>query len=159
MKIPTQMIYKILGYSLSVPLFILWLLFCFFLSIIGFFTTRKKITINLDNVKKRETICSVLNNKNLISDQEYRFETEDVATLYDELTFKGYLFVLKPVIFLLKHTAFSDTFILFLVKKWMYVHHFQRRYKKNPNTPFYFLIKTCVLLAKYLGHFLYIFKR
>ena len=70
----------------------------------------------MQRVKQRETICSVLYKKNLLTTSEYEFETVDVASWYDELTFRGYLFVLAPVIFLLKHFSFADNFVLYIVK-------------------------------------------
>ena len=57
------------------------------------------LLIDLKKVKEKETICKVLNQKGLISDKEYNFETNEVAVLYDETTFRGYLFILKPIIF------------------------------------------------------------
>ena len=148
-------LYKILGYFITIPLFICWLLFSFVLSLIGLFLYERRIHIDLEKVKKRDTICSVLNSKKLLSDDEYAFETEDVALLYDELTFRGYLFVLSPVIFLLKHFSFTDSFVLYLVKKWMYIHKYLRQHEKRPKSFFSALMSLCVFLAFLLGQVLY----
>ena len=97
-----NILFSFIAYLLSTPLFIIWLLFCGFLALLGEFLPSKKIAIDLEKVKRKETICSVLNSKKLLSDEEYSFETQDVASLYNELIFRGYLFVLSPIIFLLK---------------------------------------------------------
>lgn len=151
-------IISFLAYIICIPLFIAWLIFCAGIATIGIFISKKHILINLDRVKKKETICQVLNTKGLISNKEYSFETDEVAPLYDELTFRGYLFVLNPIIFLLKHTDFTNTFVVFLVNKWMNIHHFQNQYKKDPNTYFSAFAKLCVVLAGNVGQVLYRFK-
>lgn len=145
----------IFAYILYTPLVILWLLLCFLISLIGMLLIKKRVIIDLDKVKNRETICSVLNKKNLITDEEYEFETVDVASLYDELTFRGYLFVLNPIIYLLKKYTFADKFILYIVKKWMHLHHFENKNNKKPKTFFSILMQTCVILAGYVGQVLY----
>ena len=111
------LIQKTIAYLITIPLFTIWLLFCFLISLIGSLLYKKRVLIDLDRVKKRETICSVLNSKKYLSDEEYEFETVEVASLYDELTFRGDLLVLAPVIFLLKHFSFADDFVFYLVKK------------------------------------------
>lgn len=148
-------LYSLLGYFIAIPLFVFWLLFCFVISLIGSLLYKKRVRIDLDRVKRRETICSVLNQKKYLSDDEYEFETVEVASLYDELTFRGYLFVLSPVIFLLKHFRFADSFVLYLVKKWMYIHKFQREHKKKLKSFFSALMSLCVLLAFFVGQVLY----
>ena len=149
------LIQKTTAYLISIPLFTIWLLFCFIISLIGSLLYKKRVHIDLDRVKKRETICSVLNSKKYLSDEEYEFETVEVASLYDELTFRGYLFVLAPVIFLLKHFNFADGFVFYLVKKWMHIHKFQRQHKKKPKSFFSALMSLCVLLAFFVGQVLY----
>jgi len=149
------LIQKTTAYLIIIPLFTIWLLFCFMISLIGSLLYKKRVHIDLDRVKKRETICSVLNSKKYLSDEEYEFETVEVASLYDELTFRGYLFVLAPVIFLLKHFSFADGFVFYLVKKWMYIHKYQRQHKKKPKSFFSVLMSLCVLLAFFVGQVLY----
>lgn len=117
--------------------------------------SKRKIDIDLQRVKQRETICSVLHKKNLLTTSEYEFETVDVASWYDELTFRGYLFVLAPVIFLLKYFSFADSFVLYVVKKWIKIHYYQKKYNTKPNTFFSFLMSFCILLANLLGQVLY----
>ena len=142
-------------YFIVVPLFIIWLLICFLISLIGLILFKKKIEINLDRVKKRETICSVLKDKKFLSEEEYEFETVDVASQYDELTFRGYLFVLKPIIFLLKNSSFTDEFVFYIVKKWMKLHEYKREQNSMPKSFFSLLMKLCVVLAGYVGQVLY----
>ena len=120
------------------------------------FLRNKKIKIDLIRVKKRDTICSELHRKKLLSDEEYEFETVEVASWYDELTFRGYLFVLAPVIFLLKNFSFADRFILYLVHKWIKIHYHQKKHKTKPKNFFALLMALCVILANYVGQVLYI---
>lgn len=148
-------IYTFFAYIITIPLFITWLLFCAILALLGSLVIKKQIAINLYEVKKRDTICGVLNHKGLLSDEEYSFETNEVAALYDKLTFDGYLFILNPIIFLLKHTNFADKFVLYLVHKWMEVHDFKKENKGELKTYFSILAKFCVSIANFVGQFLY----
>lgn len=150
-------IFKIIAYIISTPFFITWLLFCAILALLGAFLPKKNILINLKQVKQKETICKVLNNKGLINDEEYRFETNEVAILYDELTFKGYLFILKPIIIMLKYTNFLDVFISYLAFKWMEIHQYKKQHKKEAKTFFSLLSNTSVAIAQATGNFLYRF--
>jgi len=151
------LISKTIAYILTLPFLTLWLLFCFIISLIGSLLYKKRIHIDLDRVKKRETICSVLTTKKLLSKEEYEFETVQVASLYDELTFRGYLFVLAPVIFLLKHFSFADSFVLYLVHKWMHIHHHQRIHNQKPKSFFSYLMSICVLLSFFVGQVVCVF--
>ncbi len=148
----------IILYIITLPLFITWLFFCLSIGLIGFFLSKKNLKIDLDAVKKTDTICSVLNSKGLLSDEEYSFETNDVASFYDEATFSGYLFVLNPIIYLLKTTNFADSFVLFVVNKWMLIHHYEIKHKNKPNTFFSNLAKSCIAIAGYIGQVSYRFK-
>ena len=148
-------IYSVLSYVISVPLFIIWLLFCITLALLGALIPKKLILIDLDEVKRRETICRVLNNKGLLSDEEYSFETNEVAANYDELIFHGYLFILNPIIFLLKRTSFMDRFVLYLVYKWMEIHYYKKEHNHEPRTFFRALANVCVYFAGAVGQILY----
>ena len=144
-----------IAYIISVPLFIMWLLFCLILAILGTLIPKKLILINLDEVKSKDTICSVLYKKGLLSDEEYSFETNEVASNYDELIFHGYLFVLNPIIFLLKNTSFTDRFVLYLVYKWMEIHYYKKQYNHEPRTFFRAFANICVYFAGAIGQILY----
>ena len=74
--------------------------------------TQKQIPIEYEKITKVDTICSVLNGKNLLSDKEYEFEAIEVASLYDHITFLGYIFIVSPIIYLLKKSSFLDGFYL-----------------------------------------------
>lgn len=143
----------IILYLIVLPLFIIWLLFCGVIAFFGLFFHKKFIPIDFDGVKKKDTICSVLNSKGLLSDEEYAFETKDVAGLYDELIFRGYLFVLRPIIVLLKYTNFANDFILYLVHRWMEVHNYKQ--KQKTNSFFTLLFKFCVNTAGRIGQVLH----
>ncbi len=150
-----KLISKIIANMLFIPLLCIWLLFCLLIAILGALFINKKIRIDLQRVKKRDTVCSVLYEKNLLTKDQYEFETEEVASWYDELTFKGYLFILAPVIMTIKYFSFFDGIIFYLVKKWIKVHYFQKEYKSKPKTLFSLLTTISVRLANWVGQVLY----
>lgn len=148
-------IFSFFAYMITMPLILVWLLICAVIALIGLALPKKQLLINLENVKNKETICKVLNKKGLLSDEEYNFETNVVAPRYDQLTFCGYLFILNPVIYLLNNTYFADSFVLYLVHRWMEVHSFNRRCKQQTNTIFSSLVKVCVYIAHAVGQVLH----
>lgn len=148
-------LFNFFAFIITIPLFFIWLLFCAVIAIIGSLFTKKKIQINLKEVKEKETICSVLNKKGLISDEEYSFETNDVAKKYDETTFLGYLFILAPVIFLLKYTSFTDKLIVNIVYKWMDVHMYKKPMTYKANRFYTKLADICVYIASLVGQLIY----
>lgn len=150
-----KLISKIFANILFIPLLIVWLLFCLLIALLGSLFINKKIQIDLQRVIKRDTICSVLYEKNLLNKAQYEFETAEVASWYDELTFNGYLFILNPVIKTIKYFSFFDDIIYYLVKKWIEVHYYQKEYKSKPKTFFSFLTTLSVKLANWLGQILY----
>ena len=151
----TNFILSFFAYLITTPFILAWLLFCAILALIALVLPKKDILIDLDNVKQKETICKVLNNKGLISDKEYSFETNEVAILYDELTFRGYLFILRPIIITLKYTNFLDKVMTYLAFKWMEVHSFKKEYNQDAKTFFWLLSKISVAIARLVGTFLY----
>lgn len=148
---------KIIAYIIIIPLFTTWLLFCVLLALLGSILPKKDISINLNEVEEEETICKVLNRKGLMSDEDYSFEINEVAIMYDETTFKGYLFILNPIIFIFNQTNFMDNFIAFLAHKWMEIHHFEKTHKQEAKTFFSLIANTSVSIAKGTGNFLYRF--
>ena len=150
-------IFSFFAYLITTPFFIIWLLFCAVLALFALLLPKKNILIDLKKVKEKETICKVLNQKGLISDKEYNFETNEVAVLYDETTFRGYLFILKPIIFTLKYTNFLEGFLSYLAYKWMAVHTYKKEHNREAKTFFWFLSKLSVSIAKLVGNFLYRF--
>ena len=147
-------IFSFFAYLITTPFFIIWLLFCAILALFALVLPKKDILIDLKKVKEKETICKVLNKKGLISDKEYSFETNEVAVLYDETTFRGYLFILKPIIFTLKYANFLDGFLLYLAYKWMEVHTYKKEHNREAKTFFWLLSKVSVSIAKLVGTFL-----
>ncbi len=144
-----------MAYIFVSPLYMAWLTVCVVMAIIGFLLPSKRVQLAQKKVEDSQTVCKVLNQKNLISESEYQFETEKVAAHYDELTFKGYLFVLGPLIFLLKSTSHFDSFVLFLVKRWMAVHRFLFFNEDKPRRLYLFLTHFCVGIAFRVGVLLF----
>jgi len=150
-----KLISKIIANILFIPLLFIWLLFCLLIAILGALFINKKIQIDLQRVRKRDTICSVLYEKNLLSKDQYEFETVEVASWYDELTFDGYLFILAPVIKTIKNFSFFDGIIYYLVKKWIKVHYYQKEHESKPKTFFSYLTIISVRLSNWVGQVLY----
>jgi hypothetical protein len=150
-----NLILAVFAYLITIPIFVCWLLFCLVLAFFGVFVSRKQIIINLNEVHDQDTICKVLNAKGVLSDEAYNFEINIVAAKYDELTFIGYIFILNPIIFLLKRTTFMDHFIGYLVHKWMEIHYFNKEKNYKPGIAFSSIAQSCVYFAGVLGQFLH----
>ncbi len=150
---------QVLAYLFLVPLYIPWLLICLGFACFGFFFPSKRGRLDLEEVDRRTTVCKVLSQKGLITQQEYEFETQKVAAYYDEQTFSGYLFIMKPVIYALQMTTYFDSFLLFLVKKWIAVHRFMFYQIEKPKLFYIRLAAVCVALAHGVGVCLHQFKK
>ncbi len=148
----------LLAFLIFTPLYLIWLLVCAVLSFIGVFIPLSNKKLQPTMVQKRQTVCRVMNEKGLLSDHEYSFETEVVASQYDEFTFSGYLVILGPVILLLKHFAFLDSFMMALIRQWMRVHSFREDAGSGSPVPRFLvsLAAFCVGIARSFGKVLYV---
>lgn len=129
------------------PFLIIWLGVCIVFAFFGTLVPSEERQIELSEVLNVTTVCKVLNNKNLISNKEYEFETQRVAGFYSGHTFQGYLFILAPVIYFLERSNFLDSMMLWLVKRWMKVHHFILDKSCAPPKFQILLTKICVFIA------------
>jgi len=143
------------SWALFSPILIFWLFICAGLALMGRFLPRKTLPLDLNFVNQSTTVCKILNHKGLISDEEYHFEHSEVAALYDKMTFAGYLFILGPIIRLLKRVQFLDGFFVYLVKRWMRVHEHLLYNREKPVRWHLGLTYTCIGLAHNLGRFLH----
>lgn len=142
---------------LLAPVLISWLLLSCLLAIAGTFLKKEFRELESDQVKETVTVCKVLCEKSLLSPEEYNFETNQVAKMYCESTFTGYLFILAPVIHILRHSNWLDSIMLSLVHRWMRVHH-DKISKINLSTVFeHSLVKICTLIARNSGYALQFF--
>lgn len=115
----------------------------------------KKRELNSEEVKKSLTICRCLFEKNKIDESIYAFETDQVATTYNHLVFKGYGLIVSPVIFILKRFDFMDQITLYFVDRWVSVHKYYLHEKAlRPPQTHIFITKFCVLMAKSVGKLL-----
>lgn len=137
------------------PILISWLLLCALMAVMGRILPRKSLPLDLQFVDQSTTVCKILNHKGLISDEEYRFEHTQVAALYDKMTFAGYLFILSPIIRLLKRSRFLDGFFVYLVKRWMCVHEHFLFNKEKPALWHLGVTYICIGFAHNLGRFLH----
>jgi len=151
--------YNLVISILFFSLFSIWLLFASLLALVGAFLPFSAKKLDAAEVKTSDTICRALFEKGKLTEDEYAFETEKVAESYDELIFKGYSFIVAPVIWMVKNSSAIDKPMLFLVHRWMGVHHFffDNENHKSPALFDIALTKVCVLIAKGTGKSLSLF--
>lgn len=150
---------KSIAFILTIALSLIWLLFCLCIALMGSLFSKKEIQIDLEEVYQKETVCSVLHKKGFLSDEEYYFETNNVAKQYNQTTFRGYLFIVAPLIVLLQYTNFADSLIKKIVSIWMDVHHFQKSSDYTAKRAWRYLVLFCVRIAEYVGRFLTLFTK
>jgi len=158
------MISKTLKVSLFFSCYLIWLALCFALAVAGLLLPKKALPLKSKTVQESETICKTLYQKGKLSAEEYDFETHQVAETYDDLVFKGYEFIVAPVIWMLKRGKSIDSLVLFFVYRWMNVHHCILGTTETENSsqitaPKFDikLTKICVALAKGTGKSLSLF--
>ncbi len=110
--------------SLFLVFYILWLCFFSLIGLISYFVLFWKKDHESIDVTQFDTICKVLNDKNILSDEDYLFETTFVASSYSAETFMGYKLIVTPWVYFLKRHTSLDRFTLYLVCKWI---AFQKR--------------------------------
>ena len=167
------MILNFLGSVLFFSLYMLWLFVCFVLALVGFLIPVRAEVLDSKYVLESDTICKALFHKNKLTQSEYDFETTQVAEHYSDLIFRGYGFIVAPIIWTIKKFNFIDSAVLFFVYRWMNVHHrlFQtsshtankNQFRSPPfRPPPYFhiwLTAVCVKIAKGTGKSLFLFDR
>lgn len=136
--------------------YLIWILFCAGLALMGLLIPKKSKQLDSDLVKSSDTICKILNRKGLLTDEEYNFETNDVAPTYDSMTFLGYRFILGPMMRVLESTTAFDGFMVFLVKQWMLVHRHKLFNKTRPSGVYIFITIFCVSAAQSVGKVLFL---
>jgi len=157
------MIFNFAGSIFFFSLYLFWLAVSLTLALVGMLLPIKAHDLKSDSVKAADTICKVLFEKNKLTQEEYAFETDQVAESYDDLIFKGYSFIVAPVIWMLKTNNIIDYSLLFLVYRWMAVHHYKFKTENANKTqvkPANFdlmLTKCCVAIAKGTGKSLSLF--
>ncbi len=149
-----------IGFPIIIILAVTWLLLCSVLALISFFLPRQKKEIDLLEVKNKNTICRYLNERGRLTDEEYSFETENVAAHYDDITFKGYLFIVSPLLLFMKILSQFEDLMLWLVYQWIKAHkkifselNIQSFDDKVEQVPRYISIITfiCVRIAQGVG--------
>ena len=134
--------------------YLAWLALCSLLALVGCLVPGRSAGLVTDEVEQSDTICKILHAKGLLSDREYDFETHDVAPLYDQYTFLGYQFILGPMMFLLRHLSYFDSFMDFLVRRWMRVHRYFLNRAASPPQFMIFIVNICVGIAQSVGRVL-----
>lgn len=143
----------VLCWSFFLPLLLAWLMICALIALFGVILPAQREYLNTDQVEASRTVCKILHKKGLITDEEYAFEHRVVAARYDHSTFKGYLFILTPIMGLLERSQFLDKFLTYLVKAWMDVQHHWMQKGDRPARWQIYLARVCVSLAHYNGRF------
>lgn len=124
---------------------------------------RKDQKLKTNDVEDSTTICRILFERSKLTAEEYAFETEHVATAYSESAFTGYKFMAAPIIWFLLRGSFLDDSLLFLIRRWINVHHhfFENKALENKNQvpPLFHILftKGCILIAKGTGKTLCLF--
>jgi hypothetical protein len=132
---------------------------CFLLALIGIFIKEKKDEqLKTDEVQDSITICRLLFERSKLTEQEYAFETEQVATAYNASAFTGYKFMAAPIISVVKRKSFLDHSLVFLVRRWIKVHRyfFENKNQKPPRFHILFT-QSCIFIAKGTGKTLCLF--
>ncbi len=140
---------------ISSPLLLFWFLFCGGLALIGVILPTTKRAIDLEQVKIKVTVCRLLTEKGYLDAEDYRFESEEVAALYDSFTFEGYLFIFQPILLLMSKSDYFDAILFYLVKHWMQTHRQLLGYQSQIHGVKVFLANVSVKIARNLGKFLY----
>jgi len=137
---------------LFATLYLIWLCFCFLIAIFGLCFKKKKEKLSVEIVKEAETICRILVRKKKITKANYEFEATQVSQYYDENTFDGYMFIVKPVIWVLHEYKFFDEVVTFIVRRWIRVQRYKILKVGSP-APLYhrLLAEVCVKLAYGVG--------
>ena len=144
--------------ALLLGVFILWILTLLSISVFGCFFPLKRQTLQSNEVDDHDTICSTLQEKGLISEKDYNFESQVVAPLYDRYTFSGYLTIISPLLFVMKRTDYMDSVSLFFVRHWISDHERRTTHEKNFSYFYRALFKICTFLAAGLGKLLHAVK-
>ena len=134
-----------------------WLLICGALSILGLLLPFKSISLETSDVEMEKTVCKILNEKKILSDEDYTFETYFVAKEYDQFTFKGYAFIFAPILKVLENSKLIDNGLYYLVQKWIQVHKFWIFNNSKPKLILRTITSVCVTIAWSLGKFLTLF--
>jgi hypothetical protein len=125
-----------------------WLLLCLLLSLIGILLPQKSKPISVDYLLNQDTICRILNSKGLLTDEEYNFEHQVVAPYYNDITFSGYLFIVKPFVYELKKSNRFDKIFQFLVHNWISAH----KKKNNEKVEVSFFIIIVVKISTQIAY-------
>jgi hypothetical protein len=145
----------ILVYPLLVVFTITWLLLCAVIALFSTLMPHFSQKIDLVEVRKRITVCKLLNQKGLISDSQYDFETTAVASQYDQVTFRGYLFICRPIIYIMQNSHWMDAFMNYMVQRWLLVHEFFLNSKARPSMIYLTITHLCIFLARGVGRALF----
>jgi len=139
--------------------YIVWLILCFALAMVGALIPFRKKNLDPSHVKKSLTICRCLFEKNKIDESVYAFETDQVAISYNNLVFRGYSLIVSPLIYVLKRFDFMDMITLYFVDRWVSVHRFYLVKDKTITPPkiHIAITKFCVFMAQSVGKILTFF--
>lgn len=139
--------------------FIAWLILLAPMAIAGFLFVGRKSPVPTEQVDASKTLCKSLWQKGLLPREDYEFEYTEVSQNYSGNVFRGYQFLVGPVIFALDNSHCLDDIVLFLVKRWIAL---QRAFKlsSQPIFPFdYYLSKFAIGYASGMGRFLFRFHK
>jgi hypothetical protein len=128
-----------------------WLVLCGFIALLGILVRNRAEVLDREIVKGATTVCKTLYEKKILSKKEYDFEVTQVSDMYGKSTFAGYLFIMSPIILILKRVSWLDVITLHLVRRWINVHRYKLSISNHASIFDRKIVGTCVLAAQYTG--------
>lgn len=135
-----------------------WLVFCGFIAALGTIVRKRVESLDSKMVIDATTVCKVLHEKKVLSKKEYDFEAIQVAGIYNKTTFVGYLFIMFPIIFILKRVNWLDVTTIHLVRRWIRVHRYKLSMSNHVSLFDRKIVEACVLVAHCTGAVLLLLK-
>ena len=149
---------RFLSHSVFLLLYSIWLLVFLVFGIIGFLVPPARRALTVDLLDQFKTICGILRDKQVLSREQYEFESQKVAKMYDLATFHGYRWIVWPVTKTMSLTSHFDPLIMFFVGRWILVH--RSRLDGDIRAPLLYrlLTKVATTLAQRVGLLLFCFR-
>ena len=142
------------NFVILLVVFFPWIVFSGLLALLGLWLKGCDSKVTKHKARSATTVCGVLYEKGYLSLDEYFFETDVVATQFSEDVFEGYLFVVRPITFILQRFGLLDNMVWSVVQRWILV---QKDKINNTNFAFQLehkLADVGVTIARNIGCFL-----
>gem|GEM_PF-4979697 len=101
--------------------YLVWLLALTLVSPLSLLIPDSDVPLDRDLVFGTDTICRLLHEHEVLSEEDYMFEHTLVVDSHNLDIFKGYRVLVEPVVFTLKRTRVVDNHVMYFVRSWMRV--------------------------------------